>query len=117
MPLFGGIDLGGTKIQAVVLDDDHVVRGSTRAPTPAADGPAAVAAAMATALKEAAAAAAVDAADLAGVGVGAPGVVDTAHGTVAHSGNIAGWDEPFPLGGTLAEALGTRVVVGNDVGV
>ena len=34
MARYGGIDLGGTKIQAVVVDDDHEVLGSSRLPTP-----------------------------------------------------------------------------------
>ena len=36
---YGGIDLGGTKIQAVVVDDDHNVLGSARRPTPTSGGP------------------------------------------------------------------------------
>src|SRR5438477_62633 len=36
----GGIDLGGTKIQAVVVDDDRAVLGQSRRPTPRDGGPA-----------------------------------------------------------------------------
>ena len=36
----GGIDLGGTKIQAVVVDAAHVVLGQARHPTPTTGGPA-----------------------------------------------------------------------------
>jgi glucokinase len=50
----GGIDLGGTKIQAVVVDDDHEVRGQARHPTPQQGGPPAIAEQMAAALKDAA---------------------------------------------------------------
>ena len=32
--LSGGIDLGGTKIQAVVVDASHAVLGQARSPTP-----------------------------------------------------------------------------------
>ena len=39
MSLRGGIDLGGTKIQAVVVDEDHEVLGDARAPTPTEGGP------------------------------------------------------------------------------
>ena len=39
----GGIDLGGTKIQAVVVDARHRIRGQARLPTPRDGGPPAVA--------------------------------------------------------------------------
>ena len=50
----GGIDLGGTKIQAVVVDDDSKVLGEARVPTPTEGGPADVSEAMAGALRDAA---------------------------------------------------------------
>ena len=42
----GGIDLGGTKIQAAVVDAKHQVLGETRRPTPTKGGPRDVAAEM-----------------------------------------------------------------------
>jgi glucokinase len=115
--LRGGIDLGGTKIQTVVLDDDNVVLGQARAQTPTSGGPADVADAMLVALREAAAAAGVSTAELAHVGVGSPGAVDVATGTVASAGNLSGWEGSYPLGPELAEQLGTAVALGNDVQV
>ena len=53
--LRGGIDLGGTKIQTAIVDGAGKVLGEARQPTPTAGGPADVAEAMATALREAAA--------------------------------------------------------------
>ena len=50
-----GIDLGGTKIQAVVIDDDGRVVGQERLPTPTSGGPADVAEAMAASVRTAAA--------------------------------------------------------------
>ncbi len=113
----GGIDLGGTKIQTVVVDDDHQVRGQARHPTPATGGPTAIADAMAAALKEAAGQAGVSAADLHGVGVGSPGEVDRIDGTVSEARNLDGWDGSFGLGTALSHALGTVVHVDNDVRV
>jgi glucokinase len=115
--LRGGIDLGGTKIQTVVLDDDNVVAGQARAQTPTAGGPADVAAAMVVALREAAAAAGVATAELTHVGVGSPGEVDAATGTVTSARNLPGWEGAYPLGPELAEQLGTGVALGNDVQV
>jgi glucokinase len=117
MSLRGGIDLGGTKIQAVVVDAEHVVLGQARRPTPTSGGPAAVADAMAAALRHAAAAGGVEASDLAHVGVGSPGTVDAAAGTVSSARNLPGWAGTYPLGAELRERLHTSVALGNDVQV
>ena len=45
----GGVDLGGTKIQTVVVDGDRQVRGQARHPTPQQGGPQAIAEEMAAA--------------------------------------------------------------------
>jgi glucokinase len=117
MSLRGGIDLGGTKIQAVVVDERNEVAGQARRPTPRDGGPADVAAAMAETLSEAADAAHVAPTTLEGVGVGSPGAVDAEAGTVAQARNLPQWDDPFPLAQVLGGALGTRVALGNDVQV
>jgi glucokinase len=111
------VDLGGTKIQAVIVDSGHAVLGDARRPTPVEGGPAAIADEIAAAVREASDAAGVEPGSLAAIGVGSPGAVDARLGTVAHAGNLSGWDGVFPLGPTLAEALGPPVVLGNDVNV
>jgi glucokinase len=113
----GGIDLGGTKIDAVVVDDDDRVIGDARRSTPTKGGPTAVAAELAAALREAAAAGRTEPERLLGVGVGSPGEVEARAGTVARASNLPDWQEPFPLARELAEELGTRVRLGNDVAV
>ena len=115
--LRGGIDLGGTKIQAVVIDGRSAVRGKARIPTPRIGGPPAVAAAMAATLRDALALAGASPGQLIAAGVGAPGAIDFKTGDVSHSGNIAGWEGSFPLGRTLAADLGVPVRIGNDVDV
>jgi glucokinase len=114
--LRGGIDLGGTKIQAVVVDERGVVRGEEREPTPLTGGPAAVVAAMAKALQGAAAAAGVTTKQLAGVGVGSPGAIDAAAGTVAEPPNLP-WKDAYPIGPELSKTLGAKVLIDNDVRV
>ncbi|HWJ50792.1 MAG TPA: ROK family protein, partial [Solirubrobacteraceae bacterium] len=76
MASYGGIDLGGTKIQAAIIDADHNVLGSARRPTPTSGGPADVAKEMEAALRDAAKAAELDPATLVGVGVGSPGTIE-----------------------------------------
>lgn len=117
MALHGGIDLGGTKIQAAVVREDGTVLGSSRHATPTDGGPDAVAGALAAALQDAAQAAGTTAGELAGAGVGSPGAVDGAAGTISEVVNIPGWDGAYPMRDVLAERLGTRVALGNDVQV
>jgi glucokinase len=113
----GGIDLGGTKIQAIVADESHTVLGQARRDTPRDSGPPGVAAEMTEAMRAACEAAGIDTDSLAGVGVGSPGAIDAEAGTVARAGNLPDWDDPFPLGPALTEQLGTKVFLGNDVDV
>ncbi len=115
--LRGGIDLGGTKIEAIVVDRDNQVLGQARQPTPTEGGPDDVASSMAEAMVGAATAAGAKTRSLAGVGVGSPGDVDEATGAVANARNLPGWIGSFELGQTLAHKLGTAVYVGNDVQV
>jgi glucokinase len=115
MASYGGIDLGGTKIQAVVVDEDFSVLGSARRGTPTSGGPADVAREMANALRDAAMAAELEPAALAGIGVGSPGTI--AGGNVISARNLPDWEGSFPLAATLQAALGPEVKLGNDVQV
>jgi len=116
-PLRGGIDLGGTKIQAIVADADHEILGAARRPTPTTGGPQDVIDALAGAMREACADAGVDPAQLAGVGLGSPGDVDAAAGTIAQAGNLPDWRGPVPVGELLGRELGATIALGNDVSV
>jgi len=115
MALRGGVDLGGTKIEAVVADEGGHVSGRARMPTPTQGGPQAVASAITAAMREAATGAGVEVQTLAGVGVGSPGTVSD--GTVSHARNLPDWEDAFPLAETVGAALGVPVEVANDVSV
>jgi glucokinase len=117
MGLRAGVDLGGTKIQAVVVDDRGQVQGASRHPTPTRGGPPDVVAAIAGAVREAAGGAAAHTDGLAGLGVGSPGDVDDRAGTVTSARNLPGWTGSFDLAGALREDLGVPVRLGNDVDV
>ncbi len=114
-PPRGGIDLGGTKIQTVVVDSENTVLGQARRPTPTSGGPEDVAREMAAALREAAAQADLGTRDLGGVGVGSPGDADERTGVVSDARNLPGWTGSFPLGEHLSDQLGSPVRIGNDV--
>jgi glucokinase len=115
--LRGGIDLGGTKIQAAVVDVRGEVTGEARHPTPTKGSPQDVADAMAAAMREAAEQAKVETGELAGIGVGSPGDADERTGVVSGARNLPGWEGSFPLAEALEKELGTKVKVGNDVQV
>lgn len=100
-----GVDLGGTKILAAVVDAGSAVVDSHKQPTPP-DGPDAVVDAIAAGV-------AALGVTPAAVGVGAPGPVSG--GVVQTAPNLPGWTSPVDLAGALRQALGVPVVVDNDV--
>lgn len=107
-----GIDIGGTKIAALLVSDDGAVLARGSVPAPAALGGGAMADAAADLARELAAQAAVS---LAAAGVGAAGVIDHETGTIrAASATFVGW-AGFPLADELEQRLGVPVRVENDV--
>jgi glucokinase len=117
MPPRAGVDLGGTKIQIVVVDGRAKVLGQSRVPTPTEGGPEDVVNAIAAALRSAADEANLATDSLVGVGVGAPGGIDPEKGLLINAPNLPGFDGEFPLGPELEQRLGTRIFLGNDVSV
>jgi glucokinase len=115
--LVGGLDLGGTKIQAVVLDGRRNVLAEKRRPTPQDGGPSDVVEALASALSEVCAEAGVETRALTGVGVGSPGVIDARRGVVTGARNLPGEGAPIKMTAGLRELTGTRAYVENDVTV
>ena len=112
--LVAGVDLGGTKIQTIVVRGDDVL-GRAREPTPA-DGAVAVAGAVVDSVRAALEAAGADLRALSAVGIGAPGRIRD--GVISHSPNMAGMHEPFPMGTTVSQGLdGVAVRIDNDVTV
>ena len=112
-PTYAGVDLGATKIEVVVTGADFAPVAQSRAATPGRGGPAAVVAAIESAVAEALAAA--PQRRLTALGIGVPGQVDAATGSVARSPNIRGWTASYPLQSELETRLGVPVAVDNDV--
>jgi glucokinase len=104
-----GLDIGGTKIEAVAVDDDDAVVASLR--RPAGHGAADVLANAVLAVEELVLRLGDPA--VTSVGAGIPGMVDPATGTVQHAVNLG--IDGFPFGIALEERLGAPVVLENDV--
>jgi glucokinase len=107
-PLCIGVDIGGTKTEAVLLGAGGEVLRELRLPT--GHGPEEVVATAVAAI-EGVRSAAGD--KVVSIGVGIPGMVDPAGGAVSHAINLG--VEHLDLGPLLAERFGTAVRVENDV--
>jgi glucokinase len=111
-----GVDLGGTKIEVLVIEGERDVLGRARRPTPTEGGAQAIVAAIAETVTAATDDAGTTVAELTGVGVGSPGAVDEPAGTVGHTSNLAGgWTDPFPVAAELSGLVGRPVRIANDV--
>lgn len=106
-----GMDIGGTKVEAIALDEGGSISGHTRTPTvPGAAGIIDTAEAI---VVELARQTLYEPHDFASIGIGIPGQIDRAQGIVRHAHNIA--VESLPLASMLQERVGVPVTVDNDV--
>ncbi|MDQ0474548.1 ROK family protein [Labrys wisconsinensis] len=106
-----GLDLGGTQVRAALVDEGGYIQARAAVATAAAAGPEIVidqlhwvAEAVSTG---------VPAADLAGIGVAAPGPLDTGTGTALGLPTLAGFVD-LPLARLLAERFDRPVRLEND---
>jgi glucokinase len=111
-----GVDLGGTKILSGVFTHSLESLSIAKVSTKSQRGVESVVERIARCVQDA-----VDEADLtlkqvAGIGIGAPGAVDFAAGTVIFAPNLEGWKE-VPLKKTLEKQLGVPVFVENDCNI
>lgn len=106
-----GIDLGGTKIMGVLVDDDGRVIEKVKKSTPKIGTPADVLDAVASVVVK------VDPERTAsGVGVGVPGPVQPGTGVLPIARNLPGWDHDVDVAAGLRERTGVAsVTVDNDV--
>jgi glucokinase len=111
-----GVDLGGTKILAAVVDGNGKIVGESKMPTLPASSADELVHRMSDTVRQAVKTAGVSGKMVLAVGVGAPAPVDPKTGFVFHAPNIP-MIRDFPLGERLSKVLGMPVFVDNDVNV
>ena len=109
MKTYIGIDLGGTYIKYGLVSEAGEIIEKGKVVTPAGCGYAETAEVISSAVRELSAR---HGAQVSGVGIGAPGVVDGERGILRTSGNL-GWENK-PLAEDLSERLGIPAVLTND---
>jgi glucokinase len=107
-----GVDLGGTYVKFVAVGEDRRPGETLQLPTPAGGGQA-VAAGIADGARRLLDARGIDAGDVVGVGIGAPGPLRISEGIVVAMPNIPGMED-FPLARRVGESLGLPVILEND---
>lgn len=113
--LLAGIDLGGTKIAVVVVEQEGGrVLARAQAPTESHDGPDSVLQRMAALVHAVCNEAGVAVTELDAVGLGVPGVYDLKTGHTHFLPNLAGAWRDVPAGPTLRQALGRPIWLIND---
>lgn len=106
-----GLDVGGTKIEAVAVDGDLRVVGRVRIPT--GWGPDAVTRTIVEAVRALGTEAGVDLAAVRSVGVGIPGQIEAGSGRVVHAVNLG--VEELDLVAAVEPRVGVPVRIENDV--
>ena len=108
-----GVDLGGTKILAAVIDANYRILGRAKRSTPAEAGGPAILAAVVAAIDQALTEAGRRRDEILAIGIGSPGPLDPKTGIIPFSANlnVRNW----ALGPDLSHALNRPVLLQNDV--
>jgi glucokinase len=110
-----GVDLGGTKILAAVVDADGQIISESKAATKANQGADQVIERIARCVRDALERAGLETSQIQAIGVGSPGPLDPDTGVIIYTPNLK-WKN-VPLKAKLEEHLGIPTFVDNDVNV
>ena len=112
-PLFVGIDLGGTNIKLGLVDNLGRPMAWKSIPTESGKGPEETARRIGLAVRAMIAAAGLNSQDIAGVGLGLPGILDIPGGRIVRVVNMKRWDG-FPVRDRVAWHCGLPAAMAND---
>jgi glucokinase len=108
-----GVDIGGTKVAAGLVDSEGVIQFQTRVAMPARDSAEAGFAAVRSAIEAVLSAHPDACSHLTGIGICAPGPLDPATGVILNPPNVPCWRN-FPLAAEVQRAFGLAAKVDND---
>jgi glucokinase len=107
-----GVDLGGTNLRVAAVDSNGQILEKITLGTEVARGRDHVIDEMCIAVREVSARHR-DAGNLAGIGIGVPGIIDMQTGMLRESPNLPGWHD-YPVRNEIERRLGTPVILEND---
>jgi glucokinase len=113
--LIAGIDLGGTSIKALIVDEKYKTLAAVKRKTKTTLSPDHLIEEISSVVEEASKDAGLKVKDLFAVSIGAPGTIDTKRGVVLEAPNL-GW-KSVGLADGLKKQLGVQALVDNDVNV
>jgi glucokinase len=107
-----GVDLGGTNLRIAAVDSNGKVLEKVSTSTEVSRGRSLVIDEMCAAIQQTVTKFR-GAGELAGIGIGVPGIIELQTGTVRESPNLPGWHD-YPVRDEIERRLGTTVVLEND---
>jgi glucokinase len=107
------VDLGGTNLRVAVVDSKGNLLEKLTTGTQVARGRDRVITEMCNDIRQLAAKYSSNGLQLAGIGIGVPGIIDMHTGFLRESPNLPGWAE-YPVRDEIERRLGTRVILEND---
>ena len=110
-----GIDLGGTFIKGGIVDDEGNIITRDKVPTESEKGASGVVANIVGLCRMLLDKVNMTTDDVVGIGMGVPGMIDSEHGLVVYSNNLA-WED-FSISREVEASLGLPVKIANDANV
>ncbi len=108
-----GVDLGGTKIYTGIVDKLGKIISKVKISTQAEKGPSFIIEQIIKSIKQVIKKSKINRLQILGIGIGAPGPLNTEKGIVHHAPNLSGWKE-VPLKERVHSKIGLPVYIDND---
>ena len=111
--IYCGVDVGGTKMLAALVDHSGEISATKKIPTPQKASATKIYNELRQLIETILNDNGIEPDQLRGIGIGVPGIVKSNHRDILRTPNIALAN--FPLAQRLSKAFGVKVVLGNDV--